>query len=146
MPYKIPKADVLAEAIKEALREQSTVFSQNRFTELVNASLKRVDLDYTASEVRIRKVTLIKKLAKVQIETREAEEKSRQGRCPVCGSKTKRIQNETIFGGSVTVGYKCRSCRYWTGLYRRVPTRYIFYGEGVKPSQLEPGANVTPLA
>jgi len=132
MAYKVPKAEVLAEAIRIVLREQNTVISQNHLTELVNACLKRDDPDYTASEERVRRLTLTRKLAKVQIVTREAEERSRQGRCPVCGSKTRRIQNETVYGGTVTLGYKCRSCGYWTGLMRRIPTRYIFYSEGTK--------------
>jgi len=29
-------------------------------------------------------------------------------------------------GGTVTLGYRCERCKYWTGLKRRVPTRYIF--------------------
>ncbi len=143
MAYKVPKADVLAEAIRNVLREQNTVISQNLLTELVNACLKRDEPDYTASEERIRRLTLARKLAKVQIVTREAEERSRHGRCPVCGSKTKRIQNETVYGGTVTLGYKCRACGYWTGLKRRVPTRYIFYGE---EARLPCAEDVVPLA
>jgi len=133
MTYKIPKADVLAIAIKEALREQSTVISQIKLTKLVKAQLKKMDPEFTASEERIRKVALVKKLTKIEIQSREAQEKSSKMPCPVCGSRVKRIQNETIFGGKVTLGYKCKSCGYWTGLRRRVPTRYIFYGDGEKP-------------
>jgi uncharacterized protein with PIN domain len=47
-------------------------------------------------------------------------------RCPVCGHRLKRVKNMTVFGGSVTVGYRCPNCPYWTGMRRRVPTRYIF--------------------
>jgi DNA-directed RNA polymerase subunit RPC12/RpoP len=137
MAYKVPRADVLAEAIRCVLNEQNTVISQNLLAELVNACLKRDDPDYTASEERIRRVTLIRKLARVQIVTREADERSRHARCPVCGAKTKRIQNETVFGGTVTLGYKCRSCGYWTGLRRRVPTRYIFHSESAGPTRIE---------
>jgi hypothetical protein len=43
----------------------------------------------------------------------------------------RRQQNETIFGGKVTLGYKCRACGYWTGLKRRVPVRYIFNADEV---------------
>ncbi|HTY47568.1 MAG TPA: hypothetical protein VMB46_07875 [Methanomassiliicoccales archaeon] len=133
MTYKVPKADALSEAIREVLKDQTTVISQNRFAQLVNQYLKRIDAEFTASEERIRRVTLLNNLAKVEIETREADERSKKSRCPVCGSKTERIQNETIFGGTVTLGYKCRSCGYWTGLRRRIPTRYIFYTEGMRP-------------
>ncbi|MDD1747272.1 MAG: hypothetical protein LUQ16_05880 [Methanomassiliicoccales archaeon] len=138
MTYKIPKADILALAIKEALREQKTVISQARLTELVNAKLKKMDPEYAASEERVRRITLITKLAKVEIQTRELEARSRNAPCPVCGKKRMRkIQNRTIFDGKVTLGYKCRSCGYRTGLKRSVPVRYIFNAEGIEPVQLE---------
>jgi hypothetical protein len=57
MTYKIPKADILALAIKEALREQKTVISQAKLTELVNLKLK-MDPEYAASKERVRRVTL----------------------------------------------------------------------------------------
>jgi len=136
MTYKIPKADVLAEAIQGALREQSMVISQTLLTKLVVSQLKRMDPQYTASEERIRRIAVVRKLAKLVIETREADERSKKVRCPVCGSKTKKVQNETIYGGTVTLGYKCQSCGYWTGMKRRVPVRYTFYGDGTKFASL----------
>jgi hypothetical protein len=77
MAYKIPKAEVLAEAIQAALKEQSTVVSQNRFAILVNDQLKKVDPEYTASEERIRRVALYRKLAKVEIQGSGREEPKR---------------------------------------------------------------------
>lgn len=131
MTYKIPKADVLALAIREALRDQKTVISQNKLTELVNANLRNMDPQFRASEGRIRRTTLVNKLAKVEIQTREVQDKSRNAPCPVCGKRMRRLQNETIFGGRVTLGYKCRACGYWTGLKKRVPVRYIFNADEV---------------
>jgi len=131
MTYKIPKADVLAWAIQETLREQKTVISQNKLTELVNANLRNMDAQYRASQERIRRTTLLNKLAKVDIQTREVEGLSRSATCPVCGRRMRRLQNETIFGGKVSLGYKCRACGYWTGLRRRVPVRYIFNADEV---------------
>jgi hypothetical protein len=132
MPYRIPKDEVLAEAIKAALTDQAMVISQAKLTRMVKAKLRDVDPDFTASERRIRRLAMLKRLAKVDIECRDTTEKSRAMRCPVCGSKMSRIQNETIFGGRVTLGYKCRSCTYWTGIKRRVPVRYVFYGDDKK--------------
>ncbi|MCU0861753.1 MAG: hypothetical protein MUE65_05485 [Methanomassiliicoccales archaeon] len=138
MSYKIPKADILALAIREALREQKTVVSQAKLTELVNHKLRRMDPSYAASEERVRRVTLGSKLAKVEIQTRELEERSRNAPCPVCGKKRmRRIQNKTIFEGRVTLGYRCRSCGYWTGIRRKVPVRYVFNAEDVEPSYIE---------
>ena len=36
----------------------------------------------------------------------------------------------TVFGGTVTLGYRCSRCGYWTGLRKRVPTRYVFTRRG----------------
>jgi len=142
MTYKVPKADILALAIKEAFREHKTVISQARLTELVNSKLKKMDPEYAASEERVRRVTLATKLAKVEIQTRELEDKSRNAPCPVCGKKRmRRIQNRTIFDGRVTLGYKCRSCGYRTGLRKRVPVRYIFNAEGIEPMYVETAKN-----
>ncbi len=142
MTYKIPKADILALAIKEALREQRTVISQTKLTELVNRRLKKMDPEYAASEERVRRVTLANKLAKVEIQTRELEDKSRNAPCPVCGKKRmRRIQNRTIFEGRVTLGYRCRSCGYRTGLKKSVPVRYIFNAESIEPIYVEAAKN-----
>ncbi len=142
MTYKIPKADILALAIKEALREQRTVISQTMLTELVNRRLKKMDPEYAASEERVRRVTLANRLAKVEIQTRELEDKSRNAPCPVCGKKRmRRIQNRTIFEGKVTLGYRCRSCGYRTGLKKSVPVRYIFNAEGIEPVYVEAAKN-----
>ncbi len=142
MTYKIPKADILALAIKEALREQRTVISQTKLTELVNLRLRKMDPEYAASEERVRRVTLANRLAKVEIQTRELEDKSRNAPCPVCGKKRmRRIQNRTIFEGRVTLGYKCRSCGYRTGLKKSVPVRYVFNAEGIEPVYVEAAKN-----
>jgi len=132
MSYRIPPAEVLAEAIKEALKSRAMVVSQHRLTGLVVKKLKEIDPSYTATEERIRKLSIDLNLAKIEIHAREAEERSRAGRCPVCGSKMKRIQNQTIFGGTVTLGHKCTKCPYWTGLRKRIPVRYVFYGDDYK--------------
>jgi DNA-directed RNA polymerase subunit M/transcription elongation factor TFIIS len=128
----------LALAIREALREQKTVISQAKLTELVNFYLRRMDPEFTASQERVRRITLGSKLARVDIQTREREERSRNAPCPVCGRKRmRRIQNRTIFDGRVTLGYKCRSCEYWTGLRKKVPVRYVFNAEGAEPVYVE---------
>ncbi|MEM0449334.1 MAG: hypothetical protein QW520_05880 [Methanomassiliicoccales archaeon] len=138
MSYKIPKADILALAIKEALREQRTVDSQAKLAELVNLRLRRIDPSYAVSEERVRRVALGSRLAKVEIQTREIEERSRKSPCPVCGRKRmQRIQNRTIFDGKVTLGYRCRFCGYWTGVRRKVPTRYIFNAEDAEPAYVQ---------
>ena len=132
MSYRIPPAELLAEVIREVLKRRPMVISQRKLTELVLKDLKRIDEEYSATEERIRKVAIDQGAAKIEIHCREGEERSRHSRCPVCGSKMRRIRNETIFGGTVTLGYKCTKCPYWTGLKRRNPIRYVFYGDGYR--------------
>jgi len=132
MSYRIPSKEVLADAISAVLQKRPMVGSQRKLTQLVLKKLRSIEKDYTASEERIRRVAIDSGAAKIEIHCRESEEKSRYSRCPVCGSKMRRIRNETIFGGTVTLGYKCTRCPYWTGLQLRVPVRYVFYGDGYK--------------
>ncbi|MDH7508422.1 MAG: hypothetical protein QHH00_03380 [Methanomassiliicoccales archaeon] len=129
MSYRIPSAEILSEAIKEALSSRSMIPSQKALSSLVNQRLKVVDSAYTATEERIRRILIDKGLGKIEIHAREGEERSKAGRCPVCSGRMKRIRNQTIFGGTVTLGYKCMKCPYWTGLKRRIPIRYVFYGD-----------------
>jgi hypothetical protein len=135
MSYRIPPAELLADAIKAVLDRHPMVGSQRRLTILVLRELRKMDPGYTASEERIRKVAIDHGLAKLEIHAREGEEKSRYSRCPVCDSKMRRVRNETIFGGTVTLGYKCTKCPYWTGMRKRIPIRYVFYGDGYEKKE-----------
>jgi Zn finger protein HypA/HybF involved in hydrogenase expression len=132
MGYRIPSSEILAEAIKAVLKRHPMVGSQRKLTSLVLKELKTIDEEFTAGEERIRRVAIDSEVAKIEIHCREGEEKSKYTKCPVCGSKMRRIRNETIFGGTVTLGYKCLKCPYWTGLKRRMPIRYVFYGDGYR--------------
>jgi hypothetical protein len=133
MPYRIPPAKVLAQTISEVLREKRTVSSQSRLAEEVNTRLRKLDVEYTASEERIRKLAIFNGLARVHIHYRETKERSEKDHCPVCGSDTVEIRNKTLYDEKVELGYKCVKCPYWTGPGRRVPVRYDFIApqEGV---------------
>lgn len=126
MAYRIPSDTEVVQAIKDVFDRQGVVSSQRKLTELVLRALKRHDSDYTVSEERVRKLVFSNDLASVEIRCRDTKEKTAAGACPVCGGKTERIRNLTVYGGSVTMGYKCRTCGYWTGLRNRVPTLYTF--------------------
>ncbi len=126
MAYRIPSDAEVVVAIRNVLGRYGTINSQRKLTELVLRSLRRHDSDYTVSEERVRKLALGNDLATVEIRCRDTREKTSAGACPVCGGRTERIRNLTVYGGSVTMGYKCRTCGYWTGLKNRVPTLYIF--------------------
>ncbi|HIH01195.1 TPA: hypothetical protein HA259_03825 [Thermoplasmata archaeon] len=126
MAYRIPSDAEIVQAIKDALDRHGVINSQRKLTELVLRSLRRHDSDYTVSEERVRKLALANDLATVEIRCRDTKEKTSAGACPVCDGRMNRIKNLTVYGGSVTMGYKCKACGYWTGLRNRVPTLYVF--------------------
>jgi DNA-directed RNA polymerase subunit RPC12/RpoP len=130
MAYRKPSDTEILDAVKDALRRHGVINSQRKFAELVLRELRRHDPDYSVSEPRIRRLALANDLVTVETRTRESGEKTSAASCPVCGGRTERIKNLTVYGGTVTRGYRCRACGYWTGLKRRVPTLYIFTPKG----------------
>jgi len=126
MAYRIPSSKVLEDSIRRVIREQQSIPSQRRFTELVLEDLKRKNPDYKVGEVRMRKMALHRNLAKVTIMYRETKEPSRKGRCPVCTSPTEELHNLTLDDRKVELGFKCTKCPFWTGPRKRVPVRYTF--------------------
>ncbi len=126
MAYRIPSDTEIVQAIKDVLDRYGAISSQRKLTELVLRALRRHDSDYAVSEERVRRLAISNGLATVEMRCRETKDKTSAGSCPVCGGKTERIKNLTVYGGSVTMGYRCKTCGYWTGLKSRVPTLYIF--------------------
>jgi len=123
--YRIPKAEVVAGAIARVLNTRHQVTSQRQLKRLVERDL-RGDEHYRVGGRRLRLATIDSGLVDLEIHTRETSERKSQVKCPVCGSRLRKLRNMTVFGGTVTLGYRCERCHYWTGLRKRVPTRYIF--------------------
>jgi len=126
MAYRIPSVKVLEDSIRRVIREQQSIPSQHRFTELVLEDLRKKNPEYKVGEVRLRRTALHRNLARVTISYRETKEASRKGRCPVCCSSTEELHNQTLDDRMVELGFKCTKCPYWTGPRRRVPVRYTF--------------------
>ena len=126
MAYRLPSEEEIEHAIAAVLRREKKLPSESRFLSLVRRELKRKDKEYTISHERLRRVALRSGLCKVTIHTREVPSRRPMARCPVCNTHIEAVKNETIFGGSVTLGYECPFCGYWTGIRRRVPQRYVF--------------------
>jgi hypothetical protein len=126
MAYRMPSDTEVIEAIKDALQRHGVVNTQKKLTELVLVELHRHDPDYSVSEERMRRLVIDHGLASIDIRCRETVKRSSAGACPVCGGRTERIKNLTVYGGTVTSGYRCKTCGYWTGLKKRVPVLYIF--------------------
>jgi hypothetical protein len=127
MSYRIPSVEVLAVAISEVLREHGAAPSQRSLGDMVREKIRTVDPGYAVSDERVRKVAVQSGLVKIEVETRDTGKKARIGRCPVCGSRLSRVRNETIYGGTVILRYRCRSCPFSMGKTRAVPTRYVFH-------------------
>ncbi len=126
MAYRLPSEEEVEHAIAAVLRREKKLPSENRFVSLVRRELKRKDKDFTVSHERLRRVALRSGLCKVTIHTREVPTRRPMARCPVCSTRVVQVKNETIYGGTVTLGYECPFCGYWTGMRRRVPQRYVF--------------------
>ena len=126
MAYRLPSKEEVEKAIATVLRREKKLPSESKFLSLVRRELKRRDKDYTISHERLRRVAVHSGLCKVTIHTRYVDSKRPMSRCPVCGLQVHPLKNETVFGGSVTLGFQCTHCGYWTGMRRRVPQRYVF--------------------
>lgn len=131
--YKIPSDEQVFEALGEVFKKRRVVTSQHSLKRLVDKELHLVSKDekgskasHRVSQPRLRLLTIKSGIADVDIHCRESIKKTSMARCPVCASKLKRVKNLTVFGGTVTLGYQCKTCGYWTGLKQRIPTRYVF--------------------
>lgn len=123
--YRIPSDDRVKASLARVLSTRHEVTSQRRLKALVEKDLKGEE-QYRVGEERLRKIAIDSGLISLEIQCRDTEEMRSLIRCPVCDARLRRVRNMTVFGGTVTLGYRCDKCHYWTGLRRRVPTRYIF--------------------
>ena len=123
--YRIPSDERVRGSLSRVFSTRQIVDSQRRLKQLVERDLKG-DEKYRVGEPRLRVLAIESGLVNLEIRCRDTEEMRSLVRCPVCGERLKKVRNMTVFGGTVTLGYRCERCRYWTGLRRRVPTRYVF--------------------
>lgn len=126
MPYKIPNDEDILRSIKNVMHNVGVVNSQSKLKDLVERDLWETDRDYRVGPRRLRTLALSSPKIGVEIHYRESKEKKTGNKCPVCDHSLRYVKNKTIFNGIVTVGYECTNCSYWTGMKRRVPTRYVF--------------------
>jgi DNA-directed RNA polymerase subunit RPC12/RpoP len=126
MPYKIPSDKEVLRAIKNVMNNYGVVNSQTKLKELVERDLHETDKSFKVSPHRLRVLALSSDNVRVEIHCRESDKKKGTNKCPVCNHKLKFVKNKTIFDGVVIIGHECTHCSYWTGIKRRIPTRYIF--------------------
>lgn len=126
MGWKLADEETLVEALRRALGSRKTICSQRELREKVLKELKRTDPGLTASPERIRRLAITTGLAHVEIQWRDTDKRTARFKCPVCGSPLRPTRNETVFGGTVTLGFRCPACPFRTTVKRKEPTRYTF--------------------
>ena len=127
MSYHIPSNDEIKSALELVLKKFRTVNSQHQLKELVIKELNTKKKKYGVTGSRVRFIAIKSDFVKLEIHSREGDPKKLMTRCPVCGSSLKRVKNLTIWGGEVTIEFRCNNCGYWTGKKKRIPTRYVFH-------------------
>lgn len=111
--------------LKKIFIKYHTVGSQNKLKNLFDEEFKNKKISITPS--RLRKIAVDSDFIKLEIHSREGDPKKLMNKCPVCENGLKNVKNQTIWGGKVTLEFRCPHCGYWTGKKKRIPTRYVFY-------------------
>ncbi len=131
MGYEIPKEDEVKEILLKIMKRRGIIESQAELHREVMKHLKRRNEDYKLSEKRMRIITLATGKVKIEIRYKLTDKIiESMDKCPVCGEEMVRIENSTLDGENVIIGFKCTKCPYWTGRNLRVPIRYIFRYRG----------------
>lgn len=130
MNYHIPTDEQIKTALKTVLSRHHTVTSQKALHSLVKKQLKTKKKLFGVSPQRLRELAIHTGFVKIEIHSREGDPKKILHHCPVCGNMLKRVKNLTIWGGEVTIQFRCKTCGYWTGKKKRIPTRYVFHYTG----------------
>ena len=127
MSYHIPSDKQVKKALKKIFSKRRTINSQIRLKNLVEEELKTKDKSYGVSNARLRNIAINSDFIKLEIHSREGDPHKTMNKCPVCGHSFKNVKNLTIYGGEVTIEFRCDNCGYWTGKKKRIPTRYVFH-------------------
>jgi uncharacterized protein with PIN domain len=129
MVYQIPSDEEILSAVKKIFKKYHTVSSQHKLKKLVEKELQTKTQQLHVSEPRLRFLVLNSGIAQVEIHTREGDPDKLLHKCPVCHGPLQRVKNLTIYGGEVTLEYRCTRCGYWTGKKKKIPTLYVFHGK-----------------
>ena len=127
MTYTIPDENVVADVLLKIMRAEIMIKSQAELKKLVSMHLNRINPAYRISEKRIRKIAIRNPAIMVEIRYKTTDREVTDLRiCPVCGNNMEKLENMTLDGEKIIIGFKCIFCPYWTGKKLRVPIRYIF--------------------
>lgn len=127
MVYHIPSDEKVEKALQKVFKKYITVSTQRKLKKLVEKDLKTKKKQFHVSERRLRNIVLKTGLVNIEIHSREGDPHKILTRCPVCNASLKKVKNLTIWGGEVTIEFRCSNCGYWTGKKKRIPTLYVFH-------------------
>ena len=127
MQYDIPSDNQVEKVLKKVLKKAYTVTSQHKLQELVKKELRTKKKVFGVSAQRLRDIAIRSGFVSMEIHSREGDPHKILHKCPVCKNALKRVKNLTIWGGEVTIEFRCPVCGYWTGKKKRIPTRYVFH-------------------
>lgn len=127
MSYHIPSDEQIKNALEKVLKDYRTVSSQYKLKNLVTKKIDTKKEKYAISGTRLRTIALNTDFVKLEIHSREGDPRKTMNKCPVCSHNLKKVTNQTIWGGKVTLEFKCSFCGYWTGKKKRIPKRYVFH-------------------
>ncbi|MBO7409356.1 MAG: hypothetical protein J6T68_00290 [Candidatus Methanomethylophilaceae archaeon] len=135
--YHIPDDELVVDAISVVLLKSKSVESQRELTELVNLELNRnTDVPYKVSEYRVRKLTIDRGLAALEIDYRRSYSGLPET-CPVCGRDLESITNSTLEGGTAVIMKKCDHCGYKASARESIPSKYTFNIKARRVSELQ---------
>ncbi|MCD6108436.1 MAG: hypothetical protein J7J89_03040 [Thermoplasmata archaeon] len=128
MAYRIASDEQIKKTLKKVLNKYPHIQSQSKLKLLfLNELNKRRKKKFAVSEKRLRSIAARSGFVKIEIRSREGDPQKVLFKCPVCDGPLKRVKNLTIWGGEVTIEFKCPLCGYWTSKKKRIPTLYIFH-------------------
>jgi len=127
MTYEIPEEQEVRKIILRILSKRGIIESQAELLREVLKHLHRRNKNYKLSGKRMRIIAINSGKVKIEIRYKLSDKLiEKMDKCPVCGGRMVKIENSTLDGGKVVIGFKCLSCPYWTGKQLRIPVRYIF--------------------
>jgi hypothetical protein len=127
MAYQIPSDNDILGAVEKVFQKYHTVTSQHLLKKFVENELQNKKKQFHVSQTRLRTLVLNSGLVDVEIHSREGDPDKILHKCPVCGGPLQRVKNQTIYGGEVTIEFRCDLCGYWTGKKKKIPTLYVFH-------------------
>ena len=127
MKQNFPSDKQVETALNNVLKKYHSVSSQNKLKKIVDKDLSKKNKKFSVSAVRLRNIAINSNFVKLEIHSREGDPKKIMNKCPVCENSLNKVKNLTIWGGKVTLEFRCSKCGYWTGKKKRIPTRYVFH-------------------